>query len=184
MRTKVVVLAVLMRLFSFSISAQHLSFMGIPLNCTIDQFQTQLAGKGIYPEVEMNRSLPFGERMFSGTFAGYPCQIALFYNNNRIVYQARVGYGNSSESFVDMFYSDIQSSLAAKYSGCKSVSDTYTGYPSFAIVVTNNEGYNIGLIGISKTRIDALGTTVFTSFIDYYDWINGYSEIMKHWNDL
>lgn len=184
MRTKVVVLAVLMCLFSFSISAQHLSFMGIPLNCTIDQFQTQLAGKGIYPEVEMNRSLPFGERMFSGTFAGYPCQIALFYNNNRIVYQARVGYGNSSESFVDMFYSDIQSSLAAKYSGCKSVSDTYTGYPSFAIVVTNNEGYNIGLIGISKTRIDALGTTVFTSFIDYYDWINGYSEIMKHWNDL
>lgn len=54
------------------VGAQHLKFMGIPLNMSIDAFQKRLAANGIrYDRAQSARS-PYGVRCFEGTFEGKP----------------------------------------------------------------------------------------------------------------
>lgn len=73
-----------------SANAQHLEFMGIPLNGTIANFQSKLLKKGCRI-MKNNSRYPVGIRGFNGVFAGDKADIFVYYNpKTQIVYQARV----------------------------------------------------------------------------------------------
>ena len=73
-----------------SANAQHLEFMGIPLNGTIANFQSRLLKKGCRI-MKNNSRYPVGIRGFNGVFAGDKADIFVYYNpKTQIVYQARV----------------------------------------------------------------------------------------------
>ncbi|MBR4269953.1 MAG: hypothetical protein IKQ47_09285 [Prevotella sp.] len=73
-----------------SANAQHLEFMGIPLNSTIANFQSKLLKKGCRI-MKNNSRYPVGIRGFNGVFAGDKADIFVYYNpKTQIVYQARV----------------------------------------------------------------------------------------------
>ena len=89
-----------------SANAQHLEFMGIPLNGTIANFQSKLLKKGCRI-MKNNSRYPVGIRGFNGVFAGDKADIFVYYNpKTRIVYQARVGIDcdGDKEEAKNMFY--------------------------------------------------------------------------------
>lgn len=137
--------------------------MGIPLNMSIDAFQTRLAAKGIYPNREFNATSPFGTRMFAGRFTGRKCTFHVYYNNNKTVYRAKAVYANENESLADNYYSDIKSMLQEKYSLDNQEEDTYQGYPSFITYVTDDSGeMPLGTIGLYKTKFESYGMYLTT----------------------
>ena len=58
----------------------HLKFMGIPLDGTINQFQSKLTAKGIRVDVALNKNIGVGARAFKGTFSGKDAQVFVYYD--------------------------------------------------------------------------------------------------------
>lgn len=116
---KKVILSLLCSLFFLTLQAQtgHLKFMGIPLDGTINLFQTKLILKGCKLDTEMNKYVkgnPF--RFFTGSFAGHESSIKIKYNaKTEIVWGAMVtiDFPNLEEAESKMkYYID---KLLAKY---------------------------------------------------------------------
>lgn len=72
--------------------AQHLNFMGIPINGKINSFQTKLTQKGLKVS-NLSKYYPDGVRAFEGYFTNEKANIVIFYNvRTRSVYQCRVAF--------------------------------------------------------------------------------------------
>ena len=70
--------------------AQHLSFEGIPIDGSIENFQAKLASKGIKRDAIASRELPKGQRVFTGKFKGYNSTMTVYYNRKtRLVYKVK-----------------------------------------------------------------------------------------------
>ena len=107
-----------------SANAQHLDFMGIPINGTIANFQSKLLNKGC-SIMKNNSRIPVGIRGYDGIFAGKQAQIYVYYNpKTQIVYQARaaIDCGESKENANNMFYR-YKRMLFDKYEGVSLNSD-------------------------------------------------------------
>lgn len=99
-------LLTLLVIFSTSLcfAQEHLKFMGIPLDGTIDQFQTKLAAKGITVDEKDNKNSNFC-RHFKGTFFGYNAKITIYYDEfSKLVYLSTVIF-NSSDIIPEIDYS-------------------------------------------------------------------------------
>lgn len=171
------ILAVIMLLgISTDVSAQqHLKFMGIPMNMSIDAFQKRLAAKGIYKDKSVSSVLPYGSRMFNGLFAGYRCSIMVYYNQSKTVYRSAVIYRNEDEELSDGFYQNIKELLQTKYSEEEQKTTTNDGYEAFNVDVTDDTGeYSIGSIQLYKTvhTFEWDDDPTYIIFVDYIDSAN------------
>lgn len=82
--------------------AQHMKFMGIPLDGTIDSFQAKLAAKGIKPDKQYNATTPVGSRFFEGIFCGYQAEFYAYYNaKTKNVYRCKACICNTSLNYVN-----------------------------------------------------------------------------------
>lgn len=107
-----------------SAKAQHLDFMGIPLDGTIANFQSKLLNKGCRI-MKYNSRIPVGIRGYDGIFAGKQAAIFVYYNpKTQIVYQARsvIDCGESKENANNVFYR-YKRMLFEKYEGVSLNSD-------------------------------------------------------------
>lgn len=69
----------------------HLSFMDIPIDGTISEFQAKLKGKGIRHDVKGSAELPVGRRMFKGIVEGKKSDIIVSYTKTtKTVYHVKV----------------------------------------------------------------------------------------------
>lgn len=106
-------------LVSFLLKAQNLEFMGIPINGTIDSFQTKLLTKGCKLS-KYSKDLPSGVRLFTGLFAGKECEIYVWYDvRTKRVFQVRAvnecdssveNAGNTMDYYKDLLkkkYGDV-----------------------------------------------------------------------------
>ena len=59
--------------------AQHLKFMGIPIDGSINAFQTKLIRKG-FRISDRSKYSPIGVRSFEGYFTNKKVEIVVFYN--------------------------------------------------------------------------------------------------------
>lgn len=73
-----------------SVSAQeHMKFMGIPLDGTIDNFALKLKAKGVTYDAAKSKAAGAGIRIFSGLFMGEKATFIVFYNSkSKIVFSA------------------------------------------------------------------------------------------------
>ena len=68
---------------------QHMKFMGIPLDGTIDNFAMKLKAKGITYDAAESKAAGKGIRKFCGTFMGEKATFTVFYNyKSKIVFSA------------------------------------------------------------------------------------------------
>ena len=141
---------------------EHLKFMGIPLNISVDAFQKQLEIKGMsrVPDIDLTKDMPI--RQFKGNFSGMPCVISLVYNvKNKIVYKAIVLYASEIEDMNQKFYEDIKNRLMLKYSQQNMKEDTDNGFPCCYFLVYDSSGAKlIGDIELIKMSVISNGTQV------------------------
>ena len=93
----------------------HLKFMGIPLDGTIDEFQTKLMEKGF--KTGFSDFAPaIGTRVLKGAFSGESVDVFVFYNiKNQIVYGTRVWIYSGYEKVDCNKFENYRASLKNKY---------------------------------------------------------------------
>lgn len=165
---------------------QHLKFMGIPLTGSIDNFQRKLAAKGIQPDRELNRIMPFGSRCFKGRFTGKSCTIHTYYTDNKTVYRAKAVYSNDNEGLADQFYEEIKELLQTKYPNGLVKNSTYEGYDAFDVMVLAADGETVlGFINLYKTRYGmSVISYEYAIHVDYTDYINSNAKTDEKMDDL
>lgn len=165
---------------------QHLKFMGIPLTGSIDNFQRKLAAKGIQPDRELNRMLPFGSRSFKGRFTGKNCTICTYYTDNKTVYRAKAVYSNEDEGLADQFYEEIKELLQTKYPDGLVKNSTYEGYDACSIMALAADGETVlGSIDLYKTRYGRYSFEYnYSIHVDYTDYINSNAKTDEKMDDL
>lgn len=165
---------------------QHLKFMGIPLNGTIDNFQNKLAAKGVTVDPVKNKIAPVGLRIFKGNFTSRSCTICVFYTNSKIVYRAKAIFSSTDEDTADQFYNRVKNLLNDKYSEEYTEEDTSEGYPSVSVFVSNETGKVLfGEIDLykSKEEYDYLPDEYWIQ-VDYNDYINRGKKDQEDQDDL
>lgn len=156
---------------------EHLTFMGIPLNGTIAQFQVKLQNKGIRQDVQLSRALPSGCRAFKGVFAGEDCEIFIYYNEKtKIVYRAKAAVETNGLSLVEHKYQEFKQMLKNKYV-CIEEDGKNNGYNQ-SVFFSNS-----GTIAIYITK-NEYGYEQYALHIDYEDAANSLSNERKRMDDL
>lgn len=113
------IISVLFALFiCLSISAQeHMKFMGIPLDGTIDNFALKLKAKGITYDAVKSRAMGPGGKFYNGTFMGEKATFMVFFNaKSRVVFGVSVEMSYSSVELAFTPFKNITEQLVKKYS--------------------------------------------------------------------
>lgn len=159
--------------------AQHLKFMGIPINGNIDVFQTKLAQKGIKVS-ELNKTAPVGVRVFKGYFTNEKANIVVFYNiKTKNVYKCRVAFDKVYET-IDNVRSDFdyyKEKLNQKYVGLTSdMIDEHNDDNSYSIMVIQPP------VRVGATVLGVIGLEIRENDYDYSLWID-YTDIQNSTNN-
>lgn len=172
--------------------AKHLEFMGIPINGTINSFQTQLLKKGLKPD-PLNNILPVGVRGFTGNFAGENAQFYIYYNpTTKVVYQCRVLILESSlKSSVQNAFEYFKDMLKDKYEWHSLTSDMLEEnndpyeYSLCVIEPPMVEGATVlGIISIDIADYEKLFTQKYAVRIEYEDLSNSRANKDSNMDDL
>ena len=164
---------------------EHVKFMGIPLNGTIQQFHQKLVGKGCGHDVKTSNMLGNGARAFKGTFAGNKADIVIFYDEStKIVYRAKAIISCYGESARDSKFNDMKDLLDTKYGPLFSFKDTHEGYDSYVwSIFSEASDQLIGTVGIFVTE-NELGFHEYSLHVDYYDFDNNKKHDQKRLDDI
>lgn len=108
-------------LFAFcvclSLSAQeHMKFMGIPLNGTVDNFTLKLKAKGVTYDAAKSKILPPGSKLYNGTFMGEKATFVVYFNaKSKVVFGVMVDMSYSSTELAYIPFKNIAEQLLKKY---------------------------------------------------------------------
>lgn len=170
---------------SITINAQsesaHMTFAGIPLTGTINQFQTKLQAKGYVINKNINSILPVGTRSFNGTFIGKKANIAVYYDpNSKNVYAAKAYFTDMTEEKVKEEFETIKEMLSIKYEGFEQSTGTKNGYSS--LTINTDKGTIFVYIMKDDSSIDY--AYVNSLHIEYHDLLNSLEHESKMMDDL
>ena len=157
--------------------SEHVKFMGIPLNGTIQQFHQKLVAKGCRHDARASSYLPNGTRAFDGSFAGKKADIYVYYDETtKIVYRAKAVIACNGENIRDTEFNDIKDLLDTKYGALNSYKDTQEGYDSYLYLIFSERSDDaIGSVGIYVSERE-YGFHEYSLHVDYYD----NSNLQKH----
>lgn len=178
------ILVLLISLSSFA-QVDHMRFMGIPLDGTINNFQTKLSAKGIRIDSKSSRETENGVRVFKGFFSGYQASIYVYYDeSSKIVYRAKAVIKDNSLSISNNTYNDFTTSLSKKYEFAETQTGAQDGYDSISFLISgspfNTEYVYIGRIDVYRS--DYLLN--YMTHIDYNDTANTVAHQNKKMEDL
>lgn len=165
--------------------SMHLTFMGIPLDGTIESFQSKLIKKGCSLNSTLSKASPLGARAFKGTFIGEEADIFVYYNiKSKVVYRAKAVM-NYGESLLEQKYDKFVSLLKTKYASEYINTDEQEGHESLLIVVSNEDGTcSTGIIGVYVSKPDLPSIYGKYLHIDYQDALNYKDNQDDQMNDL
>lgn len=96
--------------------AQHISFLGIPINGSLTSFQNKLANKGFKYNLQESRLAPSGERVFSGTWNGYNATVSVFYNRKTYnVYEVELSIKSDDINVIQSMLDKIRNEIERYY---------------------------------------------------------------------
>ena len=100
-----------------SLSAQdHMKFMGIPLNGTIDNFTLKLKAKGVIYDAAKSKALSPGSKFYNGLFMGEKATFVVFFNTkSKVVFGVMVDLSYSSTELAYTPFKNIAEQLLKKY---------------------------------------------------------------------
>ena len=147
-------------------NSEHMKFMGIPIDGTVDAFQEKLAARGITLNKRINADIPAGGRLFKGNFAGYNARIYVYYDENtKIVYRVKVSISERDENTLEKKYDEFKGMISRKYRGTENISDFY-GHEYYSVQT------DIGLIQLYVGAFVENDEPVSSIDLDYTDSIN------------
>lgn len=158
--------------------SEHLSFMGIPINGTITQFQTKLQAKGCVLNRTVSNNIRVGCRAFKGKFVDNKVDIYVYYDEKtKKVYRVKAVLSGTSEDIAEQQYEKIKGLLLTKYGSAYCNYGTQTEKESFSVLVTSknmrdnlDSSYSMSANGF-KGDVD-LYITKDDSYINYPFWFN------------
>jgi hypothetical protein len=170
---------------SITINAQsesaHMTFAGIPLTGTINQFQTKLQAKGYVINKNINSILPVGTRSFNGTFIGKKANIAVYYDpNSKNVYAAKAYFTDMTEEKVKEEFNNVKGMLSLKYVGHEITDGTKNQYPT--LTINTNKGTIF--VYIMKDELTINYPYIHSLHIEYHDFLNGLKHRSNVMDDL
>ena len=164
---------------------EHVKFMGIPLNGTIQQFHQKLVGKGCKHDVKLSGMMAKGTRAFNGTFAGNKATIFVYYDENtNIVYRAKAVINCSGDGIRDGQFNDIKNLLDTKYGTLLSEKGSHEDYDAYSyIIFSDNADEMIGHVDLYVTKQE-FGYHEYSLHVDYYDYANNLKHDRKRLDDI
>lgn len=158
--------------------SEHLSFMGIPINGTITQFQTKLQAKGCVLNRTVSNNIRVGCRAFKGKIVDNKVDIYVYYDEKtKNVYRVKAVLSGTSEDIAEQQYEKIKGLLLTKYGSAYCNYGTQTEKESFSVLVTSknmrdnlDSSYSMSANGF-KGEVD-LYITKDDSYINYPFWFN------------
>jgi hypothetical protein len=175
--------------FCCPVEAQHLKFMGIPLNGTITQFQQKLSAKGVKYDKAASQQLPSGVRAYHGSFAGEKANIYVYYDpKSKVIYRAKAVISYPTEAICDSHYNEFKSLLSSKYPDAYTESGYQDEHETYLFVVSQNgigELRDIhGSIGIYVSKDNIFDYYERSLHIDYTDYLNSIDNDNSKMKDL
>ena len=181
-------LIVLFALAITSINAQgqeHMKFMGIPLNGTINQFQTKLGTKGVTVDVATNKTIGVGCRAFKGSFSGKDAQIFVYYDENtKVVYRAKAVVQSSDEDICDNNYTYFVNMLSTKYFDAETERGTQDDHESISFFVPNDYEAVYKYLGTIDVYRSSYYSIYYSVHVDYTDTVNEIKHENRNMDDL
>lgn len=176
------IIAILLLFVAMNASAQHLQFMGIPLNGSIDAFQQKLIAKGLTYYKEFGVRYP-GARWFDGIFCGYNANVIVYYDTKtKVVYGAKAIIRDTELKNIESKYNEIKEMLNDKYVFACHSEDQYKGRESLSIIVFKKEDGVVwldcgsedfcGCIDMYIFEFDGYDEKEYSLHIEYTDRIN------------
>ena len=150
---------------------QHMKFMGIPLDGTIDNFAMKLKAKGVTYDAAKSKVAGQGCRIFNGMFMGQKAMISVLYNpKSKIVFSAAVEMQYPTVESAHIPFLNLTESLQQKYPN--STPEKNTGpdgdFIGLAFKILDETGENqIGFILQSlKTPSSGYGVSICLMYTD------------------
>ena len=153
---------------------QHMKFMGIPLDGTIDNFTMKLKAEGVTYDVEKSKAAGKGIRKFCGTFMGEKATFAVFYNyKSKIVFSAAVELNYPTVESAHTPFVNLNDQLQQKYpdATCKEYTGPDGKTDGLAFDIFDETGDNrIGFI-LQTLRVPSSGYGI-SIYLTYTDMDN------------
>lgn len=172
-----------------AVQAQHLKFMGIPLDGTIEEFEEKLIAKGCECVVDTALVSEDGNRFYEGKFAGEDARILISYDpDTEIVYQGFAQIPNLDEETAHNIFGKFKNLISFKYSRyCETLDDLNIEHGEFEYrwYIYNSETKSensCGCIGMSV--MDDYFPSTKTVGVLYLDRENHLLHESKVLNDL
>lgn len=154
-------LALLFLMLTITCHAQHMKFLGIPIDGTINQFTQKLSTKGIKVHPNNARDSGINNRKFYGQFMNKQAIIWVWFNpKTKIVHTVKVVlYGKNYEETKQM-YDAVSEVIKNKYNVKSTETGKLTdGTDSYDYIIQNDSKKAIGWISLAREH-------------DYNDWLS------------
>ena len=150
---------------------QHMKFMGIPLDGTIDNFAMELKAKGITYDAAESKSADAGTRIFYGKFMGEKARFIVFYNyKSKIVFSAAVELNYPTVESAHTPFVNLNDQLQQKYpdATCKEYKEPDGDVDGLAMEIFDETGDNmIGFIlQTLKAPSSGYGISIYLTYTD------------------
>ena len=150
---------------------QHMKFMGIPLDGTIDNFALKLKAKGVTYDAAESKAAGKGIRKFCGTFMGEKATFTVFYNyKSKIVFSAAVELNYPTVESAHTPFVNLNDQLQQKYpdATCKEYTGPDGDVDGLAIDIFDETGDN--MIGFILQTLEApssgYGISIYLTYTD------------------
>lgn len=166
-------LSSLLILFSVTVQAQHLKFMDVSLDCTIDEFQLKLAAKDFAIDADLNAAALYGTRLFEGSLFGYKSKIIAYYNTqSNIVYKVKVCIPENPKFNVVQIYNDVKAQLDKDYSEYELTEPIINAGSAVSYLIKDQSPVGTGFISLYTINTTKAEKTSFYVMVEYLDNIN------------
>lgn len=164
---------------------EHMKFMGIPLNDTINQFQTKLTAKGFKLNTKLNKEIGSGCRSFLGSFSGEDATVFVYYNpKTKVVYRAKAVIECLNSEKGENKLNDFKYLISEKYPSGIAEDGNQEGHPSFLLYLNDSKGKFLGVIGLYITNNTYSYMDEVYLHIDYVDNKNDVDNSNRKLDDL
>ena len=169
-----IIAQVMMLLVTVSLSAQteHVRFLDVPLDGTIQQFQKELAAKGCRYDSATSAQLPKGIKAFKGSYANHDASMIIYHDETSgVVYQAMATISCYGEEVCESLFIEMNNQLQAQYGTLLSTKSIQYDHDSYGYTIMSNNREVIGVVGIFVTK-DENTTDGYSVRVQYTDTAN------------
>lgn len=148
------ILIILALFLALRAHADHLTFLGMPIDGSITEFQSKLTSKGFKHNVAASKNTPAGERIFSGAIQGHKANLSVFYNRKTCkVYEVKISFKYPDIDDAQKMLEKTQKLIESRYAYIPEhdVEDGHNLHFRYHILPKSTDTNTIGTIHVTPT---------------------------------